>query len=177
MFHKKFRLTDGREVTFKELEERDLPEVVSALNSVIREGVYLTHDEEITDMDAELKWYQDHMKAGMNYLVARVEGEVVGGASIEPRRGRESHVAVYGVFIKEGFRNLGIGTKLNQALIEIARKRGFKIMELAVLSSNTRASHVYEKCGFRKVGRVREGVKLPDGSYTDKLIMTLSLNR
>jgi len=177
MFHKKFMLADGREVTFKELKEQDLPEVVSALNSVVREGVYLTHDEEIVDMKAELEWYRDHMKAGMSYLVVRVEGEVVGGASIEPRRGRESHVAVYGVFIKEGFRNLGIGTKLNQQLIEIAQKRGFKIMELAVLGSNTRAFHVYEKCGFQEVGRIREGVKLPDGSYTDKIIMTLSLKR
>jgi len=175
MFHKKFRLTDGREVTFTELKEKDLPEVVSVLNSVIREGVYLTHDEQIVDMDAELEWYRDHMKAGMSYLVARVEDKVVGGASIEPRRGRESHVAVYGIFIKEGFRNLGIGTKLTQALTEIARKRGFKMMELAVLGSNKRAFHVYEKCGFQKVGRIREGVRLPDGSYTDKIIMTLSL--
>jgi len=51
MFHKEFKLADGREVTFRELKEQDLPEVVSALNSVIREGVYLTHDEEIVDME------------------------------------------------------------------------------------------------------------------------------
>jgi len=113
----------------------------------------------------------------MSYLVARVNGEVVGGASVEPRRGRESHVAVYGIFIKEGFRNLGIGTKLTKALIETSRKRGFNLMELAVLGSNTRAFHVYEKCGFQEVGRIREGVKLRDGNYTDKIIMTLSLKR
>jgi len=175
MFRKKFRLTDGREVTFKELKEQDLHEVVSVLNSVIREGIYLTHDEEVVDMQEERKWYQDHMKAGMSYLVARVDGGVVGGASIEPRRGRESHVAVFGIFIKEGFRNLGIGTKLTQALIEIARRRGLKIIELAVLGSNTRAFYIYEKCGFQEVGRIREGVKLPDGNHTDKIIMTLSL--
>lgn len=175
MFDTGFRLADGGEVTFAELREQDLPEVVYTLNSVIREGVYLNLDEEILDMDAELEWYRSHMKAGMSYLVARVEGQVVGGASIEPRRGRESHVAVYGVFIKDGFRDLGIGTALNRALIEIARKRDFKIMELVVFGSNARAVHVYEKCGFREAGRIKGGIRLPDGSYTDRIIMTLSL--
>jgi len=110
MNYGKCRLTDGRVVRFEDLKEQDLPELVEALNSVIREGVYLTLNEEIVDMEMERKWYHDHMKAGMTYLVARVDDEIVGGASIEPRVGKENHVAVYGVFIKGRFRNMGIGT-------------------------------------------------------------------
>ena len=144
----KFRLADGRAVRFGNLREQDLPELVEALNSVIREGVYLTLNKEILDMELERKWYQDHMEAGMTYLVVRVNDKIVGGASIEPRIGKESHVAVYGVFIKEGFRNMGIGTRLTDALIEVAYQRGFEIVELAVYGSNERAFHVYKKYGF-----------------------------
>lgn len=177
MIWKKFRLADGRFVTFEHLREEDLLEVVQVLNRVIREGLYLLREEEIVDMEMERRWYQDHMKAGMTYLVARVDGEMVGGASIEPKRGRQSHVVAYGIFIKDGFRNLGIGTQLTKALIEIARQRGFKVMELSVFASNPRAFQVYKKCGFQEVGKIKEGIRLPDGTYTDKIIMTLNLKQ
>lgn len=171
----KFRLADSRVVRFEDLREQDLPEVVEALNSVIREGVYLTLNEEIVDMEMERKWYHDHMEAGMTYLVVRVNGEIVGGAGIEPKVGKESHVVTYGVSIKKEFRNMGIGTRLTKALIEVARQRGFEIMELAVYGSNKRAFHIYKKCGFQEVGRIKRGVKLPDGTYTEKIVMILPL--
>ncbi|KPV61818.1 MAG: hypothetical protein AOA65_2152 [Candidatus Bathyarchaeota archaeon BA1] len=74
MIRKRFRLVGGRMVTLEDLREQDLPEVVQVLNSVIREGIFISMDEEITDMEMERKWYHDHMKAGMTYLVARVDG-------------------------------------------------------------------------------------------------------
>ena len=173
----KFHLADGRVVRVEDLREQDLPEVAETLNSVIREGVYLTLNEEIVDMEMERKWYHDRMEAGMTYLVVRVNDEIVGGGSIEPRVGKESHVAVYGVFIKEEFRNMGIGTRLTESLIEVARQRGFEIVELAVYGSNERAFHVYKKCGFQEVARIKRGVKLPNGTYTEKIIMVLPLGK
>jgi L-amino acid N-acyltransferase YncA len=175
MAYKKFKLKDSRTVNLDFLKEEDLPEIVDALNSVIREGVYLMHDKEIVDMELERRWYKDHMESGMSYLVARVDGEVVGGASIEPRWGKFSHIAVFGIFIKDGFRNMGIGTQLTNALSEIARKRGFEILELSVFGSNKRAHHVYKKCGFKDIGKIERGVKMSSGTYTDNIILTLNL--
>lgn len=177
MIYKRFKLADSRTVTFEELEEKDLAEVVKVLNSVIREDVYLLFNEEITDMEEERRWYYDRMKAGMTYLVARVNRKVVGGASIEPKRAKQSHIVVYGVFIKNEYRSLGIGTELTKAMIKIAKKRGFEIMELIVYASNPRAKHVYEKCGFREIGMMKKGVKMRDGTYTDEIFMTLNLKR
>jgi len=175
MIRKKFQLADRRFVTLEDLKEEDLPELVQVLNSVIQEGQYLLMEEEIIDLEIELQWYHDHMKAGMTYLIARVDGEIVGGASIEPKKGKESHVLVYGIFIKDGFRNLGIGTQLTKALIEIARQHCFRVMELSVFGSNQRAFQVYKKCGFQEVGKIKDGFRLPDGTYTDKIIMILPL--
>lgn len=175
MIYKKFKLKDGRAVSFDFLREKDLPEIVEALNSVIRESIYLTFDEEIVDMKLERKWYKDRMKTGMSYLVARVNGEVVGGASIEPRWGKFAHIAVLGIFIKDGFRNMGIGTQLINSLIEIGRERGFKMLELSTFGSNKRAHHVYKKCGFKEVGTIKDGVKMLNDTYTDNIILTLNL--
>lgn len=53
--------------------------MVDALNNVIREDVYLALEKEIVDMELERKkWYQNQMNANMSYLIARVNGEVVG---------------------------------------------------------------------------------------------------
>jgi L-amino acid N-acyltransferase YncA len=78
------KLKDGRTAELDWLKEDDLPDVVEALNSVIREGKYLFMNNEITDMEEERQWFERSMKTGMLYLVARVDGKVAGGASIRP---------------------------------------------------------------------------------------------
>jgi len=42
---------------------------------------------------------------------------------------------------------------------------------LSVLGSNKRAQHVYKKCGFKYLGKIKRGVKMLNGIYTDNIIM------
>jgi len=116
-----------------------LPEVVEALNSVIREEKYLLLNNEITDMEEERKWFERGTEAGMLYLVARVDGKLVGGASVHPQSDKRAHVAEFGIFIRRGYRNLGLGTILTKTSIEVAKKRGFEILHLSVYATNRRA--------------------------------------
>lgn len=171
----RFKLKNGRIATLDWLEENDLPEVVEALNSVIREGKYLFMNDEITDMEEERRWFERGKKEGMLYIVARVEGRVVGGASIRPQAHKRVHVAEFGIFIREGYRNLGLGTKLTRTFIEIAKKRGIEILQVSVYAANERAFHVYEKCGYKKRGRLTRDIKFLDGTYTDRILMELHL--
>jgi L-amino acid N-acyltransferase YncA len=128
MVYKTFRLKDMSVAILDWLNEENLPEAVEALNSVIREGKYLYLNEKIVDMEEERRWFERMVKAGMLYLVARVEGKVVGGASIHPQTDKRAHVAQFGIFICDGYRNLGLGTAILKDFIEIAKKRGFEIL-------------------------------------------------
>lgn len=128
MVYKTAKLKDGRTAMLDWLNESDLPELVEALNTVIREEKYLFMNNEITDMEEERRWFERGIKEGMLYLVARVDDKIVGGASIHPRTDKRSHVAGFGVFIRDGHRNLGLGTMLTNTFTEIARKRGFEIL-------------------------------------------------
>ena len=157
------------------LNEEDLPEVVKALNSVIREGKYLYLNNEILDMKEEHQWFERSLKAGMLYLVARVEGKATGGASMHPQTDKRAHVAQFGIFICDGYRNLGLGTAITKEFSEIAKKRGFEILQLSVFANNTRALHVYKKCGFKEIGRLSQDIKFPNGEYTDRIILELPL--
>jgi L-amino acid N-acyltransferase YncA len=117
---------------------------VEALNSVIREEKYLYLNDEIVDMEEERRWFEHSVKLGMLYLVARIEDKVAGGASMHPQTDKQAHVAQFGIFICDGYRDLGLGTAMLKEFIEIAEKRGFEILQLSVFSNNTRAFHVYK---------------------------------
>jgi RimJ/RimL family protein N-acetyltransferase len=164
-------LKDGRTATLEWLKQKDLPEVVEALNSVIREGRFLIMNNEIRDMEEERKWFERSIRAGMRYLLARVDGRVVGGASIHPHTDKRAHTAEYGIFIRNGYRDLGLGTALTETFVEIAREQGLEILQLSVYASNNRAFHVYEKCGYKKCGRLTRDIKFLDGTYTDRIMM------
>jgi RimJ/RimL family protein N-acetyltransferase len=173
--YKIIKFTDGRTATLDWLEEDDLPDLVEALNSVIREDKFLLVNIEIIDVEEEREWFERSTKAGMLYLVARVDGKVVGGASIHPFTGKRSHVAEFGIFIHDGFRNMGLGTELTKTFIEIARKSRFEIIQLSVYTTNERAFHVYKKCGFKECGKLTRDVKFADGTYSDRILMELPL--
>ena len=157
------------------LDEEVLPEVVEALNSVIREGKYLYLNDEIVDMEEEHRWFERSAKAGMLYLVARVKGKVVGGASMHPQTDKRAHVAEFGIFICDGYRDLGLGTAMLKEFIEIAKKRGFEILQLSVFANNARALNVYKKCGFREIGKLGQDIKFLDGRYADRILLELPL--
>jgi RimJ/RimL family protein N-acetyltransferase len=175
MVYETVRLTDGRTATLDWLREDELSEVVEALNSVIREGKYLFMNNEITDIEEERRWFERGTKEGMLYLVARVEGRVVGGASIHPHTDKRSHVAEFGIYIRDGYRNLGLGTTLTKTFIEIAKKHGLEILQLSVYATNKRAFHVYKKCGYKECGRLTRDIKFLDGTYTDRILLELPL--
>lgn len=55
------------------------------------------------------------------YMVAEVGGKVIGVSEINRRLGGyEKHVGVLGITIRNGFRNLGIGTEMMKTLVERA---------------------------------------------------------
>lgn len=57
--------------------------------------------------------------------------------------------------------------------IDLARKAGYEQLELGVFSDNSSALHLYQKLGFQEVGRMPNAFKLPDGSYSDEIMMVL----
>ncbi len=175
MVYKTASLKDGRIAELEWLRESDLVEVVDALNSVIREGKYLLMNTEITDMEEERRWFLRGLKEGRLYLTARIDGKLVGGASIQPQFQKRSHVAEFGIFVRNGYRNLGLGTALTRTFTEIAKEHGYEILQLSVYASNKRAFHVYKKCGYNERGKLTRDIRFLDGTYCDRILMELFL--
>ena len=168
-------LNNGQTASLSWLEATDLLELVEVLNSVIREKTYLLMDQEITDLDSEPEWFEKSRAAGMRDLVAKVDGKIVGAASMSVFKGKQAHVAEFAIYIAKGFRNCGLGTILINELIDVARKSGVKIIQISAFSTNKRAVHVYKKCGFKECGKLTHDIKFIDGTYADRILMELLL--
>jgi ribosomal protein S18 acetylase RimI-like enzyme len=69
-------------------------------------------------------------------------------------------------------RGQGIARQMCEHSIQVARKAGFKAMQFSfVVASNQSAIRLWEKCGFKIVGRIPSAFQHKDLGLVDALIM------
>ncbi|MGB9676443.1 MAG: GNAT family N-acetyltransferase [Candidatus Bathyarchaeales archaeon] len=170
---KTFNANDGRRVILRVPKWEDAGDLLGLINSLVEEGADILRTEKVS-REEEIDWLSKALasieKGEAFYLVAEVDGKVVASSDIHPRGGLARHVGVLGIIVMDGFRDVGIGTEMMNALIEKAREMGLKVLTLSVFASNKRAIHVYEKVGFAVTGRVPKKF-FKNGEYIDELIM------
>ena len=76
--------------------------------------------------------------------------------------------------VHDDYHNQGLGTVMVQHLLAIALKKGLKKVYLRVDTENSRAIHVYEKCGFRIEAKL-EKEDYVDGQFRDDYKMAIFL--
>jgi len=105
-------------------------------------------------------------------IVAETGGGVVGWGSLNLFNPRDAyrHVVDFSVYVERGSRGTGIGRRLLERLIELARDLGYHKMVLSAFPFNPAGMALYEKMGFTRVGIYREQGLL-DGKWVDTVIM------
>jgi len=152
----------------------DLDDFLELINSLVDEKAEITRTEKVSreeEIDFLSKVLNHLEKDETFYLVAEVDGKVVAVSEIGRRSGYEKHVGVIGIAIKNGFRDLGIGTEMKKTLVEQAQEMGLKVLTLTAFASNKRAIPVYDKVDFVQTGRVPKR-HFKEGKYIDEIIMT-----
>lgn len=109
------------------------------------EGVPLAPEEEQAYLRTQVD-SPDHVQ----YL-ARVDGELIGTASLNRKPGRMRHRGVFGISLKRAWWGCGAASALTEAVLAFARENGFAQLDIEVRSDNVRAIRLYEKFGFRKL--------------------------
>lgn len=84
-------------------------------------------------------------------LLAKVNGEIIGTASLNRKRGRMNHRAEFGISLKKVWWGCGAATVLADGVLAFAREAGIEQVNLEVRSDNKRAIALYEKLGFCKL--------------------------
>lgn len=87
----------------------------------------------------------EHIDLAQSYLFSDDAG-AASGCMLIARRGRRSRIAAVGIAPEH--RGSGIGGQAVQLALDDARARGDRAVILEVLTSNTGARRLYERCGF-----------------------------
>lgn len=96
-------------------------------------------------------------------LVLRCEGGVRGWAALSTVSSRPCYrgVAEVSLYLADGYRGLGLGTQLLQALVDCAEQRGLWTLQAGVFPENVASIALHRKLGFRVVG-IREKIARMD---------------
>lgn len=84
---------------------------------------------------------------------------------------RLRHSASIGIMIHKDYQDMGVGTALMKALIDIADNWLMLVrVELTVFEDNEKAIHLYEKFGFKKEG-IKQLAGIRNGEYVNEFLM------
>jgi L-amino acid N-acyltransferase YncA len=105
-------------------------------------------------------------------IVAEVQSQVVGWGSLNSFNPRPVYNAVadISVYVERHWRGHGVGRRLLEELIALARALGYHKLVLAAFSFNKAGVALYQRLGFTPVGIYHEQGQL-DGRWVDVLIM------
>ena len=86
-------------------------------------------------------------------LLAKSDEKIVGCASLSRLPRRMRHRGDFAISVAKECWNKGIGSQLLNNIIVFAKENNFEVIDLQVRSDNKSAIHLYEKYGFKKIGR------------------------
>jgi ribosomal protein S18 acetylase RimI-like enzyme len=144
-------------------------------NRVIGETKFLSRITPVKLKD-EKKWVEQNIfrmkKKNTVLLLAEHAGKIVGSCSMDRRSSEtDKHVGHYGICVLQAYTGCGLGTKLTEHVLALARKEmKLEMAQLSVYSKNRIAISLYKKMGFRKAGKIPRGIK-HGREYMDNVIM------
>lgn len=99
------------------------------------------------EVEAMSHYYTEENKS--LYLVATLDGKVVGGCGLAPFSGSNEVCELKKLFLLPQSRGLGLGKQLTLDCLAFAKQQGFSQCYLDTLSSMKSAIALYEKVGFQ----------------------------
>ncbi len=122
-------------------------------------------------LEEQEKWMADR-EGALGIVVAEIDGEVVGYASLSPFRPKAAYRTTVenSVYVREGARGAGVGVALLDELIEVASASGFHTIIAHIVGGHEASIGLHHACGFRVVGTERE-VGRKFGQWLDVVVM------
>lgn len=132
----------------------------------------------LTPEDFEKLIYEDSIAEKTIFLVAEVEGKIVGFTRCEGSKlSRFRHKAEFGICISKEYWGHGIGKVLLENILMWADTVGIEKISLTVVQTNTKAIQLYKRYGFVEEGLLIKDRIHKDGNYYNTVIMGRLLDR
>jgi ribosomal protein S18 acetylase RimI-like enzyme len=167
-------MRSGAQVQIRPARESDAASFCEAVKVVAAEKWHLATVDgfSIEQTRAFLKRVMDDSQP---QVMAVVEDNVVGFCDILPNAATGfTHVGRLGMGVRSEWRRQGIGRRMLDACLSLARNAGIEKVELEVFSDNVAALRLYDSFGFSEEGLKARGRKF-EHRYQDVKLMALWL--
>lgn len=175
--YQELTLKDERKVVLRAPRWDDLDDFVAFINELVEDRSEIARTEK-QSREEEADWLgvrlADIETGKLIALVGEAGGHVVASSEVAARPWEQSHVGGLGIAILKGWRGIGLGAAMMNALLQLAKQAGLRIVILDHFATNSAARRLYEKVGFREIGRIPRGI-LRDGNYIDLVRMAVEL--
>ena len=142
--------------TIRPAQLSDLNTITEIYNEAIRTTT-ATFDTEPKTEDEQKAWFDSH---GPKYpiLVAESNGVVIGWACLSKWSDRcgYSGAAEISLYVKQEFRDKGIGKRLMEAIISDGKRVGLHTVIGRIAGGSDVSLHLFESFGFRHIGIMKE---------------------
>jgi phosphinothricin acetyltransferase len=134
----------------------DVPAITEIYNEAILTTT-ATFDIKPKTVASQRNWFKDHGKRNP-VLVAVVDGKVVGWVSLSEYSARCAYADTVelSLYIKEEFRNQGVGKRLMTAVLAEGQKAGLHSVISRIAGGNDISIHLHKQFGFQDVGMMKE---------------------
>jgi len=134
-----------------------------------------TFDLETRSVPEQRRWLQERSGAHV-VLVADVDGEVLGFASLSPFRERPAYKTTVesSVYVHRDHRGVGVARSLMENLIDTARAHGFHTVIARISGDQAPSLSLHESLGFESIG-VEKQVGRKFGKWLDVSVMQVML--
>jgi L-amino acid N-acyltransferase YncA len=174
-FPRTVTLKDGTPATLRPMVKEDAGKLFEFFKHVPPEDRTF-FKEDVSRRDVIDAWARTVDYEKILPLLAEVDGRIVGDATLHRRSfGWMSHVGRLRVATSEDYRHRGLGTRLVQALIEVAREADLEKVDVGLMADQALAIRAFEKLGFVKTARFPEHVKDMMGRRHDFVVLVYDL--
>ena len=155
-------------------KETDYEQVWMIFSKVIKTGDTYVFDPKTPKPDLRKHWFASYMQT----YVMEENGIILGTYIIKPNQiDLGNHIANCSYMVNPQAQGKGIGKKLCEHSLQIARKNGFKGIQFnIVVSTNKGAIKLWEKYGFEIIGTTPKGFRHAELGFVDTHIMYKELS-
>ena len=161
-------------ITVEKYSRENILPAIEIWNEVVREGIAFPQEDELNEISGD-EFFSAQSFTG---LAKDTEtNEILAIYILHPNNvGRCGHISNASYAVKSNLRGRHIGEIIVKHCIEKARELGFKILQFnAVVATNTHARNLYRRLGFKELGIIPNGFRMPDGTFADIVPQFLTL--
>ncbi len=162
-------------IQIRPYSEADVPSILDIINDNILHSTSL-YDYEPRSLTKQSDLLKEKIVKNFPVIVAEMDGKIAGFGMYGEFRFRDAYrfTVEHSVYVSNDFKGKGVGGKLLQSLIDLAKKQGLHTMIGVIDAENTESILFHEKYGFKNVGIVKEsGFKF--NRWLDSVFMQLIL--